>query len=246
MRLLRKLRLRIRSLFLRATVDDELEAELSDYLEREQQAAMEQGGSITGARRLDVLSPTDQQRLKEECRDARGISRLDELLRDVRYGIRILRRNPAFSITAVVTLALGIGTASTLFSVVESQLWRPLPFSQPEKLMAIWERNVKQQQSDGTPVSSPDFADWRERNHTFESIAAMQWPERRNFAGQRFTQRPLVSGISAGFFETLRRPPLFGNSFTAANEHLGRQNEAILSATLAAQAFASPESSSWP
>jgi hypothetical protein len=154
-------------------------------------------------------------------------------------GIRILRRNPAFSITAVLTLALGIRTASTLFSVVESQLWRPLPLSQPERLMTIWERNVKQQ-FQTISVSSPDFADWRERNHSFESIAAMQWPERRNFTGRGFTVRPLVAEVSARFFETLRRPPLFGNTFTAADQHLGRRNEGILSATLAAQAFASP------
>ncbi len=242
MRLLRKLRLRIRSLLLRGSVDDDLEAELSDYLDRERQAAVERGASILRNGRLDVLSSADQQRIKEECREARGISWLDEFRRNLRYGIRILRRNPAFSISAVLTLALGIGTSSTLFSVVDSQLWRPLPFSQPERLVALWESNVKRQ-SQGLPVSSPDFADWRERNHSFQSIAAMQWPERRNFAEGGFTGRPLVSAVSAEFFETLRRPPLFGRSFTRSNEHPGRNNEAVLSAALAAQAFGSSKAS---
>jgi putative ABC transport system permease protein len=240
MRLLRKIRLRFRSLFNRSSVEEDLETELRDYIECEIESEIAAGSSLDDARQIVARRMQGKEQIKEVCRDARGTLRIENLVRDFRYGWRVLLNNPGFSITASLTLALGIATSTALFSVIESQLWRPLPFTQPEKLAVIWERNVKQEWQQ-TSVSVPDFADWRQRTHAFESLAAMQWPSQRIFVGNRWTERPRVAAISSGFFETLRAQPECGRTFDARNEQPGNQTVAILSGGLARRAFGSAE-----
>ena len=145
MRLLRKMILRFRSLFDRSSLEDDLEDELRDYVEREIESQIEKGASPEEARQTVTHRMRGKDRINEECRDARGISQIEMLGRDLRYGFRMLRRNPGFSVTASLTLALGIATSTVLFSVVESQLWRPLPFQRPEALIVAFERNLKQE-----------------------------------------------------------------------------------------------------
>jgi hypothetical protein len=238
MRLLRKIHLRFRSLFDRASVEDDLETELRDYAECEIENQIAAGASLDEAQQIVARRMRGKEQIKEECRDARGTSRIENLVRDLRYGWRILLKNPGFSVTASLTLALGIATSTTLFSVVESQLWRPLPFKQSEKLAVIWERNVKQEWQQ-TSVSVPNFADWRRRTRAFESLAAMQWPSQRIFVGNHWTERPRVAAISSGFFETLRARPEGGRTFETRNEQPGNQIVVILSGALARRAFGS-------
>ena len=109
MRLLKKLRLRFRSLFRRPIVEDDLESELHDYFENEREHAIARGASPEDARRDLSLSIRAKERIKEECRDARGTSFIEHLIRDVRYSWRALRKDRLFSAVSVVTLALGIG-----------------------------------------------------------------------------------------------------------------------------------------
>src|SRR5213075_2979272 len=95
---------------------------------------------------------------------------MHSLLQDIRYGITMLFKSPAFSIVAVVALALGIGANTAIFSVVNGVLLRPLPFQHPEQLMMLWETDLSRGQQRGS-VSYPNFADWREQNHVFERVA---------------------------------------------------------------------------
>lgn len=236
MRLLRKMILRFRSLFDRSRLEDDLEDELRDYIEREIDNQIEKGASPEEARQTVTHRMRGKDRIKEECRDARGISQIEMLARDLRYGFRMLRRNPGFSITASLTLALGIATSTALFSVVESQLWRPLPFQRPEALMVAFERNLKQEWQQ-TSVSVPNFADWRQHTRVFESLAAMEWPSRRIFVSNRWKDRPRTAAVSYGFFETLRVQPEAGRTFEARNEEPGNQTAAILSGEMARRAF---------
>lgn len=238
MRLLRKVHLRFRSLFDRSSVEDDLESELRDYVECEIESQIAAGASPDEAQQIVARRMQGKERIKEECRDARGTSHIENLVRDVRYGWRVLLKNPGFSVTASLTLALGIATSTALFSVAESQLWRTLPFQQPEKLTVIWERNVKQEWQQ-TSVSVPNFADWRQCTRAFESLAAMQWPSQRIFVGNHWTERPRVAAISYGFFETLRARPEGGRTFETHNEQPGNQTVAILSGALARRAFGS-------
>lgn len=119
-------------------------------------------------------------------------------------------------------------------------MWRPLPFPQPERLVAIWAHNLEQTWRH-TVVSAPDFADWRQRAHAFDRLAAREGSNQRNLSVNGFTDRPRVTAVSAGFFETLGVSPAAGHTFNRANEHAGRLNEAILSDALSRRAFGSPQ-----
>jgi putative ABC transport system permease protein len=104
---------------------------------------------------------TDLERIKEECRDARSVSLVENLIRDARFGLGSLARNPGFTIIAVVTLALGIGVNSAIFSVVDAVMLRPLPYPAPDRLISMWEKNDRD--SDGRSSISPaNLADYRQ------------------------------------------------------------------------------------
>ncbi|MGA8594434.1 MAG: ABC transporter permease [Bryobacteraceae bacterium] len=239
MRFLRNLRSRVRSLFDRERTERDLSDELEDYIQRQTERHLAHGFSPDEARAAGIRDVGGVEQLKEECRDARGTAFVENFLRDLRYGLRVHLKNRGFFTTSAMTLALGIGVATTLFSVVESQLWRPFPFPDSKQLAVLFERNLKQKwQQSG--VSVPDFADWRQRNHAFESLAAMEFGKRRNFAANGFHDRPEVSAISFGFFETLRVKPQAGRTFDATDEQPRKQTEAILSGDLARRAFGSP------
>jgi putative ABC transport system permease protein len=133
------------------------------------------------------------------------------LLQDIHYGIRMLLKQPGFTAIAVITLALGIGVNTSIFSVVNAVLLTPLPYEESERLMALWEsqpkNNLKQQ-----PVSLPNFNDWREQSQSFEQIAAY-----RNFAftltGDGEPERINGARVSTNFFELLKLKPVAGRSF---------------------------------
>ncbi|MBV9766719.1 MAG: ABC transporter permease [Acidobacteriaceae bacterium] len=240
MRLLRSLHFRVQCLLWRGHAERDLSDELTDYLERQTQRYIQDGLSPENAHTAALRDAGGPEQLKEACRDVRGTAFIEDVARDLRYGFRVLCKNPSFFVTASLTLALGIGTATTLFSVAESQLWRPLPFPEPNRLAVIWERNLKQKWQ-ASSVAVATFADWRERNHTFASMAAMQWPKRSNFVSGEFRDRPRVAAVSTGFFETLRVLPQVGRTFGLSDEQPGKQTKTILSGKLACQAFGSPE-----
>lgn len=234
--------LRLRSIFRRAEVDRELEAELRLHLERRIEQDVAAGRTLEEARRsaLQVMGGIEQR--KEECRDARRVAMVDSAIRDFRYAFRVLRKKPALFLIATATLGLGIGIATTLFSVVESQLWRPLPFPNSERLVAIWKHNLQHEWKRDI-VSPYDFAEWRARARTFERLAAVRWPDQRNFSAEGITERPQVGTISAGFLETLGAMPVVGRTFETVDEQQGHGREAILSSTFARRVFGSVESS---
>jgi putative ABC transport system permease protein len=96
---------------------------------------------------------------------------METLRQDIRYGIRMLAKNPGFTAIAILTLALGIGANTAIFSVVNAELLRPLPFRDPEQLVRVSSANARIHNVSGA-VSYPDFADWRSQNHVFQEIAA--------------------------------------------------------------------------
>src|SRR5271170_2153165 len=96
---------------------------------------------------------------------------METLLQDIRYGIRMLAKNPGFTVIAILTLALGIGANTAIFSVVNAELLRPLPYRDPGQLVRVATANARLHTVSGA-VSYPDFADWRSQNHVFQDIAA--------------------------------------------------------------------------
>src|SRR5205085_9984525 len=127
------------SVFNRSRVERDLEDELRDYLDREIERAIAAGSSPEEAKRHALSSLNGADRLKEECRDVRGIRWLEESISDIRFAVRTLRKTPVFTVTVVAALAFCIGVNTAIFSVVDTVLFRPLPFPDQERLVAVTE-----------------------------------------------------------------------------------------------------------
>ncbi len=136
MRLLDKIRLRLRSLFAPKRVG-ELDEEFQFHLERLVEHQVASGMSAAEARLEALRELGGVSQLKEQCRDARGLNPLDRLVQDVRYGLRMLRRNPGFSMVAILLLALGIGANTAIFTLIHALIVKPLPVAQPNGLVRI-------------------------------------------------------------------------------------------------------------
>jgi len=130
--LLSDVRYRLRALFARATVEQELDDELRLHIEREAEKYERQGMSHDAARRRARLDFGGVEQMKEASRDMRGTARLESVGRDLRYAIRSLRNRPAFTLTVIATLALGIGANTAIFTLVDALVLRPLPVPHPE------------------------------------------------------------------------------------------------------------------
>src|SRR5512146_2727874 len=159
--------LRLRSLFRREQVERELEEELRYHLEQQIQENLVRG--LTRRAALRAMDGLEQR--KEECRDMRRVNYIEDLSHDVRFGLRMLRRNLGLTVVAVLTLALGIGATTAIFSVVNSILLRPLPFPDPERLVIVQE-SIPKLVPGKFPVSAPDIADFRRLNRVFEDVGA--------------------------------------------------------------------------
>jgi hypothetical protein len=110
---------------------------------------------------------------------------------DLRYTLRTLWKNPGFTAVSIVTLALGIGANTTVFSVMNSTLWKPLPFADPGRLVLVWRSNIHEP-GDRSIVDAPDYLDWQRQNHVFESMAIFN-PASYNLSGDK--QPELVPGV---------------------------------------------------
>jgi predicted permease len=167
MNILRRLLARQRTRELERRMDEEMRF----HLEMQSRENLEAGMSPEEARRAAVLSFGGVEQVKEICRDQRRLGLLEDLVQDLRQGARLLRRSPGFAGAAVLTLALGIGACTAIFSIVNGVLLRPLPFAEPARVVALKETLLGRSQD--FRVSSGKFHDWQEQVQSFESIAAI-------------------------------------------------------------------------
>lgn len=157
---------------------------------------------------------------------------MDGLFHDLRYAIRTLRRSPGFTTVAVLTLALGIGATTAIFSVVDGVLLRPLPYTDVDRLFALYEATPR---GDLRLASYPTFRDWGERTDAFEAMAYIRGEE-LSLRRDEGTQRLLSAYVSPEFFEVLRTRPLLGRTLGSA-DHAGDARAVVLSSHLWRQAF---------
>src|ERR1044072_9224813 len=170
-------------------MDHELDEEMRFHLERDIDQNIRNGMTPEDARYTALRSFGGVDQSKGECRSARGVGLIDNIVRDVSYSGRVLFKSYAFTIVVVLTLALGIGANTAIFSVANGILLRPLPYPDSDRLAVIEELAVKEN-NNPIGVSYPNFLDWREQNRVFEGIAT-------HFGTSRFamTARGTPSGI---------------------------------------------------
>src|SRR5262245_1934179 len=144
---------------------------------------------------------------------------MQSILQDLRYGARTLLKNPGFTLIAVITLALGIGANTAMFSIINAVLLRPLPFMDPAALMMVWERRPNSGAAN-LPVSAHEFAAWREQTRAFEHLALVQ-PDGLNLTGQGEPAAISASRVSADIFPVLGVLPLLGRGFAPDEDQAG-------------------------
>ena len=216
-----------RNIFSKKRVERELDEEIHSYLElmaaEKQRSGMAPEDALRAARR--DLGGFDQ--VKESVRDIRYGASIDALLQDVRYALRTLIKNRAFSTVAVLTLALGIGANTTIFSVVNAVLWKPLPYPEPDRLLMLWERHL----SDGTlgTVARANFFDWREQSHSFVKMAAIDPYPDFILSGSGDAKRLAGAAVSADFFALLGVRMALGRGFLAEEDHRYQNQVVVLS-----------------
>jgi predicted permease len=219
--------LRLKALWKRPQLDRDLDDEMAFHLSMRESKNRASGLAAEEARYAAHRQFGNTMRVKERSLEMWTFFSLETLWQDLRYGLRMLRKNPGFTFTAVLTLALGIGANTAIFSVVDAVLLRPLPFPASNQLVRIWESKPKEGHFRNV-VNGLNFLDWREQNRSFESMAAISDAT----VNLKINGEPLaVQGLSVSseFFSVLRAAPCLGRTFTAEDGIPGRDNNAILS-----------------
>ncbi len=224
-RWLDKFRLRLRSLFDKGRVERELSNELRFHLERQIEENRAKGMSETKARAAAMREFGGVEQVEEECRDVRGVRLVEATIQDILYGLRQLRGNRGFAMVAILTLAIGIGANTALFSVIDGVLLNPLPYPRPSQLVVLGEARHNLPYAS---ISYPNFLDWARMNHSFQALAAYREDD---FAlnGPARAEHVKVMQVSAGFFRLLGVKPIFGRNFSPADDTPGATPVALLS-----------------
>ena len=204
---------------------EDLDRDIRDHIERETEDNIARGMSPEEARYTAVRKFGNVTRVKEDVREVWSIVWLEQVWQDIHYALRMLRKSPGFAAIAVLTLALGIGANTSLFSVVNGVLLNPLPYPHPDQVVtvAVWFPGY----GEGS-ISYPDFLDWVRLNHTFASLAAYR-RDGFNLTGQGDAEQVTAMDVSASFFPLLGVNPVLGRNFSPAEDQLSGPPAVILS-----------------
>ena len=201
--------LRLRSLFRRNDVEHELDDELQFHLDQKTQLYVTAGLAPEEARRSALRDIDGLELRKEECRDARGVSRLEDLTQDLRFSARTLRKAPGFTAAAVLTLALGIGANAAIFSVVEAVLLRSLPYPNSEQLLTLTSNQ-----------SLPDLEDIQKQTNSFAAVGGLTF-QALDFTGEHEPVQISAGLCNPDLFDALGFQPAIGRSFSPAEDRYG-------------------------
>lgn len=225
MRLVRIITHRFRSLFRCSKVEAELQRELGLHLDQLTGEYIASGMSESEARLSARRAFGSVDLTKEQCRDMRRVNLIEDMTNDLAFAFRLLRRSPGFMLAAVLTLALGIGANSAMFSVVHSLLIEPLPYPQADRLVTF---SAKSAAGQNMALSYPDFLDFREQARAFESLATYQ-DYGFTVTGTGEAQRLPGRTVSAEFFSTLGVVPSLGRDFRDEDDRPGSPPVVVLS-----------------
>src|SRR5437879_4069873 len=206
-----KLPLRLRSIFHKNQTELDLSEELQFHLQNQIDEYVAQGMNPKEARHAAFRSLGGIEQAKEECRDARKVNLIDNFLQDVRFGLRILRRSPGFSILAILCLTLGIGANAAVFSWIEGILFRPYPaVTHQDRLVAVG--GTTRGEAGGNPLSWPDFLDLRRSSTLCETLFVSKITGTTLSIGER-AERTVGSIVSANDFDAIGVHPILGRGF---------------------------------
>ena len=226
----------------RSNMESEMDAELRFHIETRAVDLIRGGLSREEAMRRARIEFGGVERVKEEGREARGVSFFDELFQDLRHGQRVLRKSPGFATVAILTLALGIGANTAVFTVVNGVLLRSMPFPEADRLFLV-SLNTGFQQFEWQPeVSDRDYLAFRGQEQSFEQVASFSQGSTANLTGAGDPVHIQVAYVTTEFFQTLRTNPAIGRGFAAGEDEPGRDNVVVLSNELWRERFgADPE-----
>ncbi len=206
MKLLASLRTLLNFVFRRAGVEAEMEDELRSHLQARADELERQGLAHAEAERQARIEFGGYQRYKEECREALGSRLLGELIADTQYGLRILRKNPGFTSVAVLTLALGIGVNTSVFSLLDAMLLRPLAVPEASRVVVV-------HRGEATSFSYPDYVVYRDRNQAFAALTATM-PTEASFDLEGRSETITAEAVSANYQDVMRVPLVMGRWFS--------------------------------
>jgi putative ABC transport system permease protein len=208
--------------------DRELGRELRFHLEMLEERHLGRGLDPAAARRAARLELGTEAQIAEAWRDQRGVPIIETLWQDLRYGVRMLRRTPGFTAAALVTLVLGIGANTAIFTIVDAVLLRPLPYASPDRLVTIGDRNADGFSSN---IGFETLLDWRERSRSFTGLALMRsWLPTLVTNGE--AERIPAVRVSWNYFDMMGVGPALGRGFTDADDHQDTSSVLLISDTL--------------
>src|SRR6266536_347949 len=214
---------RLRSLFLGSHLDRDMDEEFRFHFERQIEDNITAGMNPEEARYAALRAFGGVELVKEECRDTRGLRIIDDLGRDLRYGLRMLRRSPGFTVVALVTLALGIGANTAIFSLIDAVLLRMLPVRDPQQLVEL-------SRPGGRTLSHPFFEYIRDHNDVFSGVFTVTSGGRYESGvplGEGAVYDVRYSLVSSGYFEVLGVVPVLGRDLDEGD--LMRADGAVIS-----------------
>ena len=214
---LRSFLLRVAGLFRSERRDREFDAELESHVQLHIDDFVRSGMSPAEARRQALIKLGGIEQTREAWRRQRGLPAIESIAQDLRYAVRAMRKNPGFTCIALLTLTLGIGANTALFSVVNGVLLNPLPYPHSEQLAILYQKSAI---ADQGAVSYLNFLDWQRQNETFSSMAAFRW-QSFNLTGEGEPTRVSGHEVSADFFPTLGVRPVLGRLFTSDEDRVG-------------------------
>jgi predicted permease len=205
-----------------ADLADELEAHIQMQTDDNVRAGM----PPEIARRTAALKFGNIESVKESCRDQRTLPPLETFFSDLRFALRMLGKNPGFTVIAVLTLALGIATNTAIFSVVNTVLLKPFAYSDPERIVMF--QNTFQQGGLGGTGSPTEFNWWRQQTEAFQDVSAYSLFEVANLTGEAFPEQIQATSVSADFFRLCGANALYGRTFTAEDDLPNAPKTAVL------------------
>jgi putative ABC transport system permease protein len=225
-----------RNIFRKRRVDQDLDDEVRSYLDLVIDEKRSAGLSDNEARRAALIELQGLEQIKERVRDVRAGTVVEQLCRDVRYGVRVLIKNRSFTTAAVATLALGIGANTAIFTIVDTIVFRPLPYADPERLVKIWGTAPGTQRTD---ISWADFTDLQSQSGVFERMAADDGMGFTVVYGNGSREMALGAMVTAEWLSTLGVRPLLGRMFVPEEAQRGRDHVVVLTHSYWRRKFAS-------